>query len=176
MRISDWSSDVCSSDLAGHVGVAGNLRKRRPHAVEHRDNRPGRPEVGVLVYYLKRGVVNRPASLAVDLLPVIAEEAHDRAGACVEEVLLQGVHEAGVSVLILIDQQNWIARGHHGPKLGPCEERGHEREHVLVPQRHFRFGHTGIARSEEHTSELQSLMRISYAVFCLKKNNSTTRE
>src|SRR3546814_6100648 len=30
------------------------------------------------------------------------------------------------------------------------------------------------ARSEEHTSELQSLMRISYAVFCLKKNNTTT--
>src|SRR3546814_8107197 len=29
-------------------------------------------------------------------------------------------------------------------------------------------------RSEEHTSELQSLMRISYAVFCLKKNNNTT--
>src|SRR3546814_1974325 len=28
-------------------------------------------------------------------------------------------------------------------------------------------------RSEEHTSELQSLMRISYAVFCLKKNKST---
>src|SRR3546814_4606718 len=30
-------------------------------------------------------------------------------------------------------------------------------------------------RSEEHTSELQSLMRISYAVFCLKKKNNTTR-
>src|SRR3546814_9583088 len=30
-----------------------------------------------------------------------------------------------------------------------------------------------IARSEEHTSELQSLMRISYAVFCLKKNKDT---
>src|SRR3546814_3967105 len=30
-----------------------------------------------------------------------------------------------------------------------------------------------LARSEEHTSELQSLMRISYAVFCLKKNNAT---
>src|SRR3546814_4554794 len=30
-----------------------------------------------------------------------------------------------------------------------------------------------ISRSEEHTSELQSLMRISYAVFCLKKNNTT---
>src|SRR3546814_7769932 len=30
-----------------------------------------------------------------------------------------------------------------------------------------------VARSEEHTSELQSLMRISYAVFCLKKKNNT---
>src|SRR3546814_5430026 len=34
----------------------------------------------------------------------------------------------------------------------------------------------GHARSEEHTSELQSLMRISYAVFCLKKKNTTTRQ
>src|SRR3546814_10522351 len=33
-----------------------------------------------------------------------------------------------------------------------------------------------IRRSEEHTSELQSLMRISYAVFCLKKKNKTTSE
>src|SRR3546814_7363833 len=31
------------------------------------------------------------------------------------------------------------------------------------------------ARSEEHTSELQSLMRISYAVFCLKKKNNATQ-
>src|SRR3546814_5432466 len=41
-----------------------------------------------------------------------------------------------------------------------------------------RFGHDGlpqyslVRRSEEHTSELQSLMRISYAVFCLKKKNT----
>src|SRR3546814_10560458 len=33
----------------------------------------------------------------------------------------------------------------------------------------------GLERSEEHTSELQSLMRISYAVFCLKKKNITTQ-
>src|SRR3546814_5755033 len=33
-------------------------------------------------------------------------------------------------------------------------------------------GETAAVRSEEHTSELQSLMRISYAVFCLKKNNN----
>src|SRR3546814_3471504 len=32
-----------------------------------------------------------------------------------------------------------------------------------------------LVRSEEHTSELQSLMRISYAVFCLKKKNQTTK-
>src|SRR3546814_9749892 len=34
--------------------------------------------------------------------------------------------------------------------------------------------HGGRRRSEEHTSELQSLMRISYAVFCLKKKKKTT--
>src|SRR3546814_6769324 len=36
-------------------------------------------------------------------------------------------------------------------------------------------GHQGPGRSEEHTSELQSLMRISYAVFCLKKKIKQTR-
>src|SRR3546814_9277884 len=35
------------------------------------------------------------------------------------------------------------------------------------------FGKTANLRSEEHTSELQSLMRISYAVFCLKKKKTT---
>src|SRR3546814_7959452 len=37
------------------------------------------------------------------------------------------------------------------------------------------FAAAGFARSEEHTSELQSLMRISYAVFCLKKKNEQTQ-
>src|SRR3546814_5267656 len=35
------------------------------------------------------------------------------------------------------------------------------------------LGEVDVARSEEHTSELQSLMRISYAVFCLKKKKNT---
>src|SRR3546814_5170758 len=35
------------------------------------------------------------------------------------------------------------------------------------------LGWASLPRSEEHTSELQSLMRISYAVFCLKKKNNT---
>src|SRR3546814_7599353 len=34
----------------------------------------------------------------------------------------------------------------------------------------------GVSRSEEHTSELQSLMRISYAVFCLKKKKGKERD
>src|SRR3546814_1242899 len=46
------------------------------------------------------------------------------------------------------------------------ELRRAERPHVLDP--------LDRGRSEEHTSELQSLMRISYAVFCLKKKTHTT--
>src|SRR3546814_2337183 len=45
-----------------------------------------------------------------------------------------------------------------------------EREQWLSNQR---FAQALVNRSEEHTSELQSLMRISYAVFCLKKKNHT---
>src|SRR3546814_2358553 len=41
----------------------------------------------------------------------------------------------------------------------------------LTGETHFH----GIARSEEHTSELQSLMRISYAVFCLKKKKKKNK-
>src|SRR3546814_1123363 len=43
-----------------------------------------------------------------------------------------------------------------------------------VSSRRFLFGKELAHRSEEHTSELQSLMRISYAVFCLKKKKITT--
>src|SRR3546814_8172959 len=41
-----------------------------------------------------------------------------------------------------------------------------------VEQRVARTADDALLRSEEHTSELQSLMRISYAVFCLKKKNT----
>src|SRR3546814_7938806 len=45
---------------------------------------------------------------------------------------------------------------------------------ILHRQRRDRFGQARAdVRSEEHTSELQSLMRISYAVVCLKKKNDT---
>src|SRR3546814_1696206 len=42
----------------------------------------------------------------------------------------------------------------------------------LYPGADLDGGEPGSTRTEEHTSELQSLMRISYAVFCLKKNNN----
>src|SRR3546814_1747086 len=46
---------------------------------------------------------------------------------------------------------------------------------VLAVGCHRRGPQRGQRRSEEHTSELQSLMRISYAVFCLKNKNNTQR-
>src|SRR3546814_10419260 len=59
---------------------------------------------------------------------------------------------------------------HDLPSPGDVVQLGH------VPARaHFFDSETGVRlRSEEHTSELQSLMRTSYAVFCLKKKNNET--
>src|SRR3546814_5985905 len=54
---------------------------------------------------------------------------------------------------------------------GAAQQARHRLAHELalqIPDRAVQRGH---GRSEEHTSELQSLMRISYAVFCLKKKN-----
>src|SRR3546814_9440920 len=50
-----------------------------------------------------------------------------------------------------------------------CPEAVAESGHFLS-RVHFTLDQLSYERSEEHTSELQSLMRISYAVFCLKKN------
>src|SRR3546814_4408907 len=58
----------------------------------------------------------------------------------------------------------------------------HMAEHELINHSPIHRGRRerermgGQIRSEEHTSELQSLMRISYAVFCLKKKNKKTRK
>src|SRR3546814_4426229 len=62
-------------------------------------------------------------------------------------------------------------------RLGRAEQ---GRAAYLFRARAVRGGAAGVAlarrRSEEHTSELQSLMRISYAVFCLKKKKINTNE
>src|SRR3546814_4871039 len=56
----------------------------------------------------------------------------------------------------------------HGEADQPAAMGGHEVDRI--GRRHLRRDDQ-VARSEEHTSELQSLMRISYAVFCLKKKS-----
>src|SRR3546814_19058817 len=62
------------------------------------------------------------------------------------------------------------------PEPEPVEGEGEAEEPPASPDPFAGFGERARegagARSEEHTSELQSLMRISYAVFCLQKNNT----
>src|SRR3546814_4258351 len=59
---------------------------------------------------------------------------------------------AGVTPLVQLDHRHWLLELFHGPTLAFKD--------VALQL---------LGRSEEHTSELQSLMRISYAAFCLKK-------
>src|SRR3546814_8697162 len=126
MRISDWSSDVCSSDLdaLGH-GVAA----QDAAAVDvHQDG-------------VDRRVAQQQLEAVGDL----------RAGR-----LRAHVHEVGRLAALLLQQVD-----------GGQREAGavHHDADVAVEM--------DVVRSEEHTSELQSLMRISYAVFCLKKKIQT---
>src|SRR3546814_7258122 len=67
-----------------------------------------------------------------------------------------------------------LARRSHDPPRRDRVEGGRAR---LASGARMDLGkrHRGVRRSEEHTSELQSLMRISYAVFCLKKKITHTR-
>src|SRR3546814_4235480 len=112
MRISDWSSDVCSSDLSRGVGRA---------------TQPGREpsDVAKIVTLRLRG---EPAQ-----------------GHVVHQSLAQRADRANLDKLV-----------HRStPQLKESRGSASDRRRSI--------------RSEEHTSELQSLMRISYAVFCLKK-------
>src|SRR3546814_3311267 len=120
MRISDWSSDVCSSDLNNvfYVLVANEL-------MDAGDNR-------------------------FDELLAQIEGLPDRSFGDVSEIVL---HAADVCYF------NDISRS---------PERAVELRRRLVA-RASKLRYWNRDRSEEHTSELQSLMRISYAVFCLKK-------
>src|SRR3546814_5763535 len=65
------------------------------------------------------------------------------------------------TTLFRSDQRNSEWRAGHDQRCGPADR---------APTAQ----HCAHARSEEHTSELQSLMRISYAVFCLKKKIQDT--
>src|SRR3546814_1854163 len=126
MRISDWSSDVCSSDLArqwlsGFGGSAGTLVVTTDFAGLWTDSR-----------YWEQA----DSDLADTGIRTMRAGAPDVPGPA-----------------------QWLAD--HLTKGARVNIDGQ----VLAVQAH---------RSEEHTSELQSLMRISYAVFCLKKKKATS--
>src|SRR3546814_10438492 len=119
MRISDWSSDVCSSDLDRRSAEAVLPLSVQAAAVERRvlsDVQPAECRAGRRVRHQRR-------------------RAPDREG--------------------LRRQRQGIRSRLHDLRQ---RLRGDQRSRTAL-------GH----RSEEHTSELQSLMRNSYAVFCLKK-------
>src|SRR3546814_8834659 len=140
MRISDWSSDVCSSDLVRHrladFQLAEILQVRHALKQQHALD----DLVGVL-HLLDRFFVFVVAEpLEAPALP------HPR----MQEILVDGGQLVLQHTVEVLD--HFLVAFHAG--LLCCAS------HVATDR---------LARSEEHTSELQSLMRISYAVFCLKK-------
>src|SRR3546814_2047088 len=73
----------------------------------------------------------------------------------------------------LVQHERRIARHAVGDAvLGELERVRGEREPMVAMAQGFGVAFLRVERSEEHTSELQSLMRISYAVFCLKKKKT----
>src|SRR3546814_5145739 len=121
MRISDWSSDVCSSDLDLDPGDAEGASQGMA------DPPPAR----------------RVAYSRARLSPRARRPDRRQSGPA---------HRGGY-------QEAYRT-------LRPARRRAAARAHAAG---HFH------RRSEEHTSELQSLMRISYAVFCLKKKHTKMR-
>src|SRR3546814_7690580 len=122
MRISDWSSDVCSSDL--------NIRKAR--VISSAKKPTGKPLSSVVLETIDR--MRRDSRFTPMRVSIFRFDAGMFVRSCLPEILLGRV--------AAIDQDGLA--GH------PPAVRDHEAD-----IRH---------RSEEHTSELQSLMRISYAV------------
>src|SRR3546814_9962267 len=138
MRISDWSSDVCSSDLdegggfaTRFLGGAGGFE-----GVER----------GLFHAFVREGD-------SVD----VEQQGLPRA---VVDAALADRHRADrVAVIAMLEDEDAAARL---ADVEPIAERHLERD--------LDAGRARVReRSEEHTSELQSLMRISYAVFCLTK-------
>src|SRR3546814_10260940 len=146
MRISDWSSDVCSSDLNGKylVGTGND-----DDTFDTDSGFRGGIQFGLVVQRAGGGDrMNEMSSqdLPYRSMPNLANVTFVGAGHDNAIVLNQGT---------VVGYYNAVFTG----GLPACVE--------------FQSATTeGTFRSEEHTSALQSLMRISYAVFCLKKKKS----
>src|SRR3546814_7194593 len=134
MRISDWSSDVCSSDLhpaAQHDAEHAINRDLQLLIIDALDNRP---KLGQFLFIA--------GSYFLDITRLHALHVGDRHK---QVGIACGVNLVIAALNLLRDRSDGLIR-------------------YLVRDDD---------RSEEHTSELQSLMSISYAVFCLKKKNHT---
>src|SRR3546814_7010323 len=105
---------------------------------------------------MSKRVALRLAVLAGLMLtsPVLAHENHEELGAGPGPAVEQNVVAAEKAEAV--DMHSEMA-AEHGEAMG---------QHMEAAEENKTFGQR---RSEEHTSELQSLMRISYAVYCLKK-------
>src|SRR3546814_7346497 len=145
MRISDWSSDVCSSDLFLHGDRAALSRLVRDARTRNSQG-------------LGRFSRVRPRDPVDQLWPLLAQPAAAPA---------QGARPHRADDRARRDPR----RGRQCPAAGDARLGYLLRARLLrrEPARHR-------LRSEEHTSELQSLMRISYAVFCLKKKKQTQNQ
>src|SRR3546814_5358999 len=112
-----------------------------------------------------------PAVVAAIELAVGADrEAIGAAAGGRDDLLAAAGPAAGDASLLDLDHDD-AAVVHHDRRLGKAQSVGDQFElHPRLPCS-CSFAVLSRPRSEEHTSELQSLMRISYAVFCLKKKN-----
>src|SRR3546814_1824965 len=142
MRISDWSSDVCSSDLA--------LGRRTRNSI-----------VGPVDRALGFGFGALKGLILASLLFLLAVLVLDTTGGGPTE------------------RPDWLTQSRSYPLLNATSASiadfvDRRRHGEPVFGRHRDDGRAPANRSEEHTSELRSLMRISYAVFCLKKKNTTS--
>src|SRR3546814_1964085 len=122
--------------------------------------------------------IARPGQLAGNVVdPVLAAVGAERDGHRAGRQLEQRARHRGLDRLLGIDGLTLFPFEHVrdllGRHLAAQEEGVHPRQvHALLARDRQRLADAG--RSEEHTSELQSLMRISYAVFCLKKKKQKT--
>src|SRR3546814_3106393 len=186
MRISDWSSDVCSSDLQSWdwqaIFPVGQLPAKATIAANPK-----------FVRQLVAKVAPAPHAHLKPQLALTAAQDRFHLGIALKAFrharhflarLLAARHVAGaikpvtvLGELLPAFHEPIGAQVRIGPHLGLLRHRIHHRAAAprrrLMEQAGFALERRcHIARSEEHTSELQSLMRISYAVFCLKKKNN----
>src|SRR3546814_6804127 len=147
MRISDWSSDVCSSDLA----APGFPRSSPAQEVC----------VPTIQQLVRKGRQSKPTKAKTPAL----KGAPQRRGVCTR--VFTHTPKKPNSALRKVARVR-LSSGQEVTAYIPGE--GHNlQEHSIVLVRGGRVKDLPGVRSEEHTSELQSLMRTSYAVFCLQK-------